>query len=79
MAGGVERLGRAGFPGFSGCHGQNEIFTGPDGRLWLSCHGTLEGDGSAPMLFIDPIWFDADGTVRLHGPTFTPQEVSPRG
>lgn len=23
--------------------GHNEVFTGPDGRLWLSCHGILEG------------------------------------
>ncbi|RDV29373.1 hypothetical protein DXV75_02700 [Alteromonas aestuariivivens] len=53
--------------------GHNEVFTGPDGRLWLSAHGIIEGQ--SPMLVIDPIWFDADGNLQSDGPTYTPQRV----
>ena len=53
--------------------GHNEIFTGPDGRLWLSCHGVTEGQ--PPFLVIDPIGFDEEGNVRSDGPTYTEQVV----
>jgi len=53
--------------------GHNEIFTGPDGRLWISCHGIIPG--KAPMLVIDPIWFEKDETVKSNGPTYTKQVV----
>lgn len=53
--------------------GHNEIFTGPDGRLWLSCHGITEGQ--PPFLVIDPIGFDEEGNVRSDGPTYTEQVV----
>ncbi|MCV9389300.1 glycoside hydrolase family 43 protein [Reichenbachiella ulvae] len=53
--------------------GHNEIFTGPDGRRWLSCHGIVEGQ--QPMLVIDPIWFDKQGNVQSDGPTYTEQSI----
>ena len=53
--------------------GHNEIFTGPDGRFWLSCHGI--GEDGVPMLVIDPLNFDAEGRVHANGPTSTPQVV----
>ncbi|MEL6653266.1 MAG: family 43 glycosylhydrolase, partial [Bacteroidota bacterium] len=53
--------------------GHNEIFVGPDGRYWLSCHG-IDSSG-VPMLVIDPIWFDEQGWIQSNGPTYTPQEV----
>ena len=53
--------------------GHNEVFKGPDGRFWLSCHGITE-DG-VPKLVIDPIWFEADGSIKSTGPTYTPQTV----
>jgi beta-xylosidase len=53
--------------------GHNEIFTGPDGRFWLSCHG-IRDDG-VPMLVIDPIWFDDKGNIKSDGPTYTQQSI----
>lgn len=53
--------------------GHNEIFTGPDGRLWLSAHGIIPGKN--PSLVIDPIWFDEQGALKSSGPTFTPQTI----
>lgn len=53
--------------------GHNEVFTGPDGRLWLSCHGILEG--GSPMLVIDPMWFDENDVIRSTGPTWTLQTI----
>ncbi|QDU91615.1 Beta-xylosidase [Pirellulimonas nuda] len=53
--------------------GHNEVFTGPDGRLWLSCHGILPG--KPPMLVIDPISFEPDGSMKIAGPTHTPQTI----
>lgn len=53
--------------------GHNEVFTGPDGRLWLSAHGITET--GIPSLVIDPIDFDADGKMVIKGPTYTPQKV----
>jgi beta-xylosidase len=53
--------------------GHNEVFTGPDGRLWISCHGKLKGERK-PYLVIDPIEFE-DGVVKINGPTHTKQVV----
>ncbi|KJF45309.1 glycoside hydrolase family 43 protein [Draconibacterium sediminis] len=53
--------------------GHNEIFKGPDGRYWLSCHGI--GEDGIPQLVIDPIEFDLDGNIYANGPTYTPQTV----
>ena len=53
--------------------GHNEIFQGPDGRLWLSCHGIIPGQ--SPFLVIDPLWIDENGHVRSNGPTYTRQKV----
>ena len=55
--------------------GHNEIFTGPDGRLWLSCHGILKSKPDKPMLVIDPLEFDANGRLVKKSPSHTPQEV----
>jgi len=55
--------------------GHNEIFTGPDGRLWLSCHGILKSKPDQPMLVIDPLEFDVNGRPVKKSPSHTPQEV----
>jgi beta-xylosidase len=55
--------------------GHNEIFTGPDGRLWLSCHGILKSKPDQPMLVIDPLEFDASGTLVKKSPSHTPQSI----
>lgn len=44
--------------------GHNTVFTGPDGRLWLSCHGQLRGGGLPPMLVIQPLVFDDNGNLQ---------------
>jgi xylan 1,4-beta-xylosidase len=55
--------------------GHNEIFTGPDGRLWLSCHGILKAQPERPMLVIDPLEFEADGRLHKRAPSHTPQVI----
>lgn len=58
--------------------GHNEIFKGPGGRYWLSCHGIrkpAEGKQRQPFLVIDPIWFDENGRVQSKGPTYTQQKM----
>lgn len=54
--------------------GHNEIFVGPDGQYWLSCHGIIPG--KSPMLVIDPIWFDEEGNVHSNGPTYKKQVIN---
>ena len=54
--------------------GHNEIFTGPDGRLWISCHGISKAD-RVPYLVIDPIDF-VDGVIKINGPTYTKQSIT---
>mgnify|MGYP001419279565 CR=1 FL=1 len=54
--------------------GHNEVFRGPDGRLWLSCHG-IQSDG-IPKLVIDPIAIDAQGHLQIKGPTFKVQQIN---
>ena len=50
--------------------GHNAIFTGPDGRLWLSCHGILRADPRhIPMLVIEPLDFDSTGIVHVAAPS----------
>jgi len=56
--------------------GHNEIFTGPDGRLWLSCHGILKDKPEQPMLVIDPLDFDAAGNLVKKSPSYTPQTIA---
>lgn len=57
--------------------GHNQFFTGPDGRIWTSCHTYHKDDTDASMM-IDPIWFE-DGEVRTTAPSYGPQkaEISP--
>ncbi len=52
--------------------GHNAIFTGPDGRDWLTCH--YQEKGGRESLGFDPIWIE-DGQVRSNGPTCTEQVV----
>ena len=54
--------------------GHNAIFKGPDGRLWISCHGSV--NRGKPFLVMDPIWFDKDGNVKSNGPTYTKQTIN---
>jgi xylan 1,4-beta-xylosidase len=54
--------------------GHNEVFEGPDGRLWLSCHGILKNE-TVPYLVIDPIDF-VDGAMKIDGPTYTTQTIT---
>ena len=54
--------------------GHNAVFTGPDGQLWLSCHGQVKG--SKELLCIDPIRFDADGEILFSGPSWQPREIT---
>ena len=49
------------------------LWIGPDGRLWLSCHGIVRGQD--PYLVIDPIDFDSAGVIHATGPTYTPQAI----
>jgi xylan 1,4-beta-xylosidase len=53
--------------------GHNQVFTGPDGRLWTSFHGYAVGDPD-PSMLMDPIWFEK-GRIVTDAPTYTPQEV----
>lgn len=53
--------------------GHNEVFTGPDGKLWLSCHG-IDSTG-VPFLVIDPILFDEQGNIKKTEPTYTLQSI----
>lgn len=56
--------------------GHNEIFKGPDGRYWLSCHGIIPDENDErPFLVIDPIWFDEAGNIQSDGPTYTEQKI----
>lgn len=55
--------------------GHNEIFVGPDGRFWLSCHGTTNDNPERPLLMIDPIDFDNSGNIQKRTPSYTIQNV----
>ena len=56
--------------------GHNEIFVGPDGRYWISCHGITHDAPESPSLVIDPIWFDHNGNIKSNGPTYTLQQTN---
>ena len=58
--------------------GHNQIFKGPDGNYWTSCHAYLkDGDHQfGAMLIMDRLTFD-HGTVITDAPTWTPQKVMP--
>ena len=53
--------------------GHNQIFTGPDGRLWTSFHAYTKGTAEAAMV-MDPIWFE-NGRVKTEAPTFNLKSV----
>ena len=53
--------------------GHNEVFTGSDGKLWISCHGILKEE-RIPYLVIDPIEFK-NGEIKINGPTHTKQVI----
>ncbi len=55
------------FPG-----GHQALFTGPDGRFWTAYKH--EKSGTTPWLSIDPVDFDANGSVEVT-PTEGPQSV----
>ncbi|TFH38880.1 MAG: hypothetical protein E4G95_02540, partial [Bacteroidia bacterium] len=54
--------------------GHNQVFVGPDGSLWISCHGYRKGDENASMI-MDPFWFE-EGKIRTNAPTYTTQIVT---
>ena len=56
--------------------GHNAVFTGPDGNLWLSCHGILKSKPEQPMLVIDPIRFSEEGNPIKSNPTHEPQVIA---
>jgi beta-xylosidase len=69
---GMEYTGNPDLPFEAVGHGQ--IFTGPDGGLWISCHAIEKGQ--PPFLCIDPIAFDKNGDILRREPSYTPQSVS---
>ena len=57
--------------------GYTNIFTGPDGRLWLSCHGILRDDPTQiPMLMLEPLDFDAAGNIVISKPSCDLHEIA---
>ena len=72
---GIPYTGRGGASPFNQV-GHNQVFTGPDGRLWLSCHGILKSRPEQPMLVIDPLDFDAAGRLLPRAPSHTPQVIA---
>lgn len=54
--------------------GHNAVFKGPDGRLWLSCHGVSKYN-KYPHLMVDPLDFDKDGDIKKIIPSYTPQVI----
>ncbi len=57
--------------------GHNQVFKGPDGRYWSSCHAYIKGgdDKFGAMLVIDPLDFN-DGVITSPTPTWTLQSVN---
>ena len=55
--------------------GHNQVFIGPTGDYWLSCHGNIVSNPEHPMLVIDPLKFSADGQVQRIIPSFTKQTI----
>lgn len=52
--------------------GHNAVFTGPDGRDWVSY--LIQEKGKPEQMGIDPIWIE-DGAVKTEAPTYTPQKI----
>lgn len=56
--------------------GHNSVFTGPDGRIWLSCHGILKSDPKAvPFLVLEPLDFDDAGNISISKPSTQPRNI----
>ena len=56
--------------------GHNQVFKGPDGRYWTSCHAYVKGgdDKYGALLVYDPLEFD-NGVIKTPAPTWTTQTV----
>jgi beta-xylosidase len=56
--------------------GHNQVFKGPDGRYWTSCHAYVKGgdDKFGALLIYDPLEFQ-DGVIASPSPTWTTQSV----
>jgi len=54
--------------------GHNQVFKGPDGKWWISCHGILKGENQKPGLVIDPFEI-INGEIIIKGPTFDEQVI----
>jgi xylan 1,4-beta-xylosidase len=56
--------------------GHNQVFKGPDGRYWTSCHAYVKNGDNVygSMLIIDPLNFN-DGVITTNAPSWTPQTV----
>lgn len=53
--------------------GHNQVFTGPDGRMWTSYHGNIKGEAKTKTL-IDPLWFE-EGVIKTTAPGYTTRSV----
>jgi beta-xylosidase len=56
--------------------GGGSVTTGPHGGPWLVYHGFQLGTDTR-QLRIDPVSWNADGTLSINGPTSTPQAALP--
>lgn len=54
--------------------GHNAVFKGPDGRLWISCHGVSKYY-KYPHLVLDPLNFDKNGAIKRTEPSYVPQVI----
>jgi len=54
--------------------GHNAVFEGPDGRLWLSCHGVSKYH-KGPLMVMDPLNFDGNGNIQQVAPSYLPQVI----
>lgn len=56
--------------------GHNQVFKGPDGRYWTSCHAYIKGgdDYLGAHLIMDPLEFK-DGKIIANTPTWTEQTI----
>jgi beta-xylosidase len=57
--------------------GGGATITGPHGGEWMLYHARLGSYQSPRQLFIDPVIWNPDGSVRVAGPTSTPQSPIP--
>ena len=56
--------------------GHNQVFKGPDGNYWTSCHAYLKGGDNmfGAMLIMDPLDFK-NGKITTDAPTWTTQTI----